>query len=121
MYDEYLFEEYTINTANPLLFITNLSCLSNITTEYFTGYCDTVLSNYKHEKYTWVIICNGVIENALQTVKSLLYIASWMSSKLLNTFEKLHFQSPPQCIHNALFEEWSKLPCHIQNLIVMSN
>jgi len=121
LYDEYLFEEYIINTVKPLLFITNISCLLNISTEYFTDYCDTVLSKYSHESYIWTIVCNGKPENASHSVKMVLYVANLMSSKFQNSFEKIHFQSPNQCIHNALYEEWNKIPCHLKNIIVISN
>lgn len=121
MYDEQLFEEYTGNTAKPLLFITNISCLLNITTEYFTDYCDSILSKYITESYIWTIVCNGELENASHSVKMVLYVANLMSSTFQNSFEKLYFLSPCQCIHKALYEEWSKIPCHLKNIIVISN
>jgi|SaaInlV_150m_DNA_3_1039698.scaffolds.fasta_scaffold35306_2 hypothetical protein len=120
-YNKQLFEEYTVNNAKPLTFITNISCLSNITAEYFTRYCKTVLSKYNQESYIWIVVCNHEHNNALQSIKTVLYTAKLMSLKFRNIFEKLQLNSPTQCIHNVLCKEWSKIPTYVQNILVISN
>ena len=119
--------------ANPLFekikqhhgtthFVTDLSVVFvHVTKDSFLSYCDTILTNDATSTFTWIVACENIKDNAQTDVESILYVATWMSSKYAARMNQIQFHRPTKLIHTVLHTNWTYLSENLQNAIVIAN
>ena len=119
--------------ANPLFekikqhhgtthFVTDLSVVfMHFARDVFLSYCDTILTNDASSTYTWIVACENIKDNAQTDVESILYVATWMSSKYAARMNQIQFHRPTKLIHTVLHTNWTYLSENLQNAIVIAN
>ncbi len=103
-------------------FVTDLSVVFiHLTKDSFLSYCDTILTNDASSNYTWVVACENIKDHAKKDVESILYVATWMSSKYAARMNQIQFHRPTKLIHTVLHTNWTYLSENLQNAIVIAN
>ena len=103
-------------------FVTDLSVVFvHVTKDSFLSYCDTILTNDATTTFTWIVACENIKDNAQTDVESILYVATWMSSKYAAIMNQIQFHRPTKLIHTVLHTNWTDLSNNLQNAIVIAN